>query len=263
MARDRDDRAGAGAPAGPAGVLPPGLDLLWSRRERGRQGRKAELSVEAIVQAAIAVADAEGLSAVSMARVAKELGFSTMSLYRHVHNKDELLQAMWNAGVVGTPVVSGADWRAKLEDWSVQQWRMLWQRTWLLEMPVIHPPAGPSSLAWLEQAAQALADTGLSEDEKFGCIGLISAFNLSEARMAYEERQAAGGGAPMDYAAVLRAVADRETFPALHRAAWSGELDRPAGATGWAAADSEAEASYRFGLARILDGIAALVERTR
>ena len=77
--------------------LPPGLDLLWGRRERGKRGPRAGLSADAIVAAAVRVADAEGLEAVSMARVAKELGFTTMSLYRHVSGKDELLQMMWDA----------------------------------------------------------------------------------------------------------------------------------------------------------------------
>ena len=88
--------AGHEAPA-----LPPRLDLLWGRPERGRRGPKPELSPEAIVGAAVRVADQEGLDAVSMARVAKELGFTAMSLYRHVDNKDELLQLMWNASAQG------------------------------------------------------------------------------------------------------------------------------------------------------------------
>ena len=59
-------------------VLPPGLDLLWGRRGTGRRGPRRGLSIEAIVAAAIRVADSEGLDAVSMARVARELGFTTM-----------------------------------------------------------------------------------------------------------------------------------------------------------------------------------------
>src|SRR5256885_14242131 len=95
--------------------LPPGLDLLWGRRERGKRGPRPGLSAGAIVEAAIRVADAEGLEAVSMARVAHELGFTTMSLYRHVVSKDELLQLMWNGSAVGAEslVLEGEDWRAE------------------------------------------------------------------------------------------------------------------------------------------------------
>ena len=81
--------------------LPPGLDLLWGRRGRGQRGPKPGLSVDAIVAAAIRIADAEGLEAVSMAQVAEQLGFTTMSLYRHVTSKEELLQLMWNASAQG------------------------------------------------------------------------------------------------------------------------------------------------------------------
>ena len=61
-------------------ALPPGLDLLWGRRGAGTRGPKADLSVDAIVETAVAIADADGLDAVSMARVANGLGFTTMSL---------------------------------------------------------------------------------------------------------------------------------------------------------------------------------------
>ena len=96
--------------------LPPGLDLLWGRRERKRHGPKPGLSLEGIVGAAIGVADAEGLGAVSMARVAKELGFTTMSLYRYLTSKEELLQLMWNASAQGAEglVLDGEGWRPKL-----------------------------------------------------------------------------------------------------------------------------------------------------
>src|SRR5215469_9069686 len=96
--------------------LPPGLDLLWGRRERGKRGPRAGLSADAIVAAAIKVADAKGLEGVSMARVAEELGFTTMSLYRHVASKEELLQLMWNGAALGAEslVIEGDDWRSRL-----------------------------------------------------------------------------------------------------------------------------------------------------
>ena len=76
--------------------LPPGLDILWGRRPTGRRGPKAELDVDRIVEVAMEIANQDGLEALSMARVAKALGFTTMSLYRHVANKDELLQLIGN-----------------------------------------------------------------------------------------------------------------------------------------------------------------------
>jgi hypothetical protein len=90
-----------------------------------------------------------------------------------------------------------------------------------------------------------------------GVVGMISAYALSQARFQYEEARARVDTPSADYAALLREVADERTYPELHRAAWSGELERPAG-TEPPAFDVE---EFRFGLERILDGIQVLVDR--
>ncbi|SFT56503.1 transcriptional regulator, TetR family [Geodermatophilus amargosae] len=94
--------------------LPPQVALLWGRRGPARRGRASGLGGEAITRATIRVADAEGLAAVSMARVAAELGSAPMSLYRHVDSKDELLLLMSDAALEGAPELAGSDWRERL-----------------------------------------------------------------------------------------------------------------------------------------------------
>src|SRR5260370_18327146 len=128
--------------------LPRGLGLLWGRRGRGKRGPRPGLSAEAIVEAAIRVADAEGLEAVSMARVAHELGFTTMSLYRHVASKDELLQLMWNGSATGAEslVLEGEDWRSRIRMWSLIQREILDRHPWITQMPMAAPPLGPNSM---------------------------------------------------------------------------------------------------------------------
>ncbi|HMO11233.1 MAG TPA: helix-turn-helix domain-containing protein, partial [Actinotalea sp.] len=74
--------------------LPPGFGAMWRAPEQGRRGPRPGLTVPQIVQAAIRLADAEGLAAVSMARVAEELGVTTMALYRYVGGEDQLVAAM-------------------------------------------------------------------------------------------------------------------------------------------------------------------------
>jgi AcrR family transcriptional regulator len=259
--------------------LPPGLDLLWGRRSRGHRGPRPGLSVSAIVDAAIAIADAQGLAAVSMSRVAKELGFTPMSLYRHVASKEELLQLMWNASAQGAESLelSGEGWRERLRGWALIQWEMLGRHPWITQMPMAAPPMAPNSLTFVERGLQALDDTGLSDADKLRVIGVISTYTLSEARMANDARMAddarmandtaralepggeGGDGmpvpsAPWSFEALLRELVDAETYPRLHRIAWSGEVgDAP---SGFAEQDE-----FGFGLERILDGIEVLVAR--
>ena len=265
-----------GAEGAPSPPLPPGLDLLWGRRGRGQRGPKPGLSVDAIVAAAIRLADAEGLEAVSMARVAEQLGFTTMSLYRHVTSKDELLQLMWNASAQGAEelVLAGEDWRARLRMWAVVQREMIDRHPWITQMPMAAPPMAPNSLAFVERGLEAMDETGLADVDKLRVIGLISSYTLSEARMAHDAARAAraaeadgadrasgaegsgvaaAGAVPAwTFEALLREFADERTYPRLHRLAWSARIgDDPSG--------FEEQEEFRFGLDRILDGVEALI----
>lgn len=244
--------------------LPPGLDLLWGRRERGKRGPRAGLSADAIVAAAVRVADAEGFEAVSMARVAHELGFTTMSLYRHVASKEELLQLMWEASTFGAEelVLEGDGWRPRLRMWALIQREVLDLHPWIVQMPMASPPAGPNSLLFVERALETLDGTGLEDADKIRVIGLLSSYSLSEARMAHDaaramaQAQAAEGAqaAPPTFEAVLRELVDEKTYPRLYRLAWRG--------------DSASEAAGEFeeylsGIDIILDGVQALIDRAR
>jgi AcrR family transcriptional regulator len=238
--------------------LPPGLDLLWGRRERGKRGPKPGLSIEAIVETAIELADAEGLAAVSMARVAKELGFTTMSLYRYVASKDELLQLMWNASAQGAEALEleGDGWRERLRGWALVQREMLDRHSWITEMPMATPPLAPNSLTFVERGLEALDDTGLADQDKLRVIGLISSYTLSESRMAHEAaRAAAATDAPTTWTfeSLLRELVDEEGYPRLHRLAAAATASEPG--------PDDEQQEFLFGLERILDGVAALIER--
>ena len=209
--------------------LPPGLDILWGKRERGQRGPKPGLTLDAIVDAAVALADADGLGAVSMAGVAKRLGFTTMSLYRYVDSKDELLQLMWNASATGAEelVIEGTDWRERLRTWAVIQRDMIDRHPWITQMPMAAPPAAPNSLHFVERGLQTMDDTGLADADKIRVIGLLSSYTLSEARMAHDAARAAAhakaaGNDPSlswTFDALLRELVDERTYPRLHKIA--------------------------------------------
>ncbi len=248
--------------------LPPGLDLLWGRRERGKRGPRPGLSADAIVEAAVRVADAEGLEAISMARVATELGFTTMSLYRYVASKDELLQLMFNASAFGAEslVIEGDTWRSRLLSWATIQRDMLDIHPWITQLPMPAPPLAPNSMHFIERALQALDGIGLADADKLRVIGLISSYTLSEARMANdaargaEAAQAAAAAAeaagetyepPLTFDELLRELVDKQTFPHLYDVAWSTSPTPP---------PTERE-EFLLGINLILDGVQALIDR--
>ncbi|SHF65683.1 transcriptional regulator, TetR family [Jatrophihabitans endophyticus] len=245
----------AHSPTPAAGELPPGLDVLWGRRERGRRGPQSELSVERIVAAAMELADADGLAAVSMAGVAKRLGFTTMSLYRHVTSKDELLQLMWNASAEGAQslVLTGRGWRPRLREWAQIQRDLLDQHPWITQLPMATPPLAPNSLAFVELGLTALDGADLADADKLRALGLLSSYTLSEARMAHDARlaTAAAGAPPPQFETVLRLVVDADTYPRLHRIAWA-----PGDPT-------DEYGSFLAGIDCILDGVEALSRRNR
>ncbi len=160
-----------------------------------------------------------------MARVAAKLGFTTMSLYRYVASKEELLQLMWNASArgVGSLVLEGDGWRARLRMWAIVQRDMIDRHPWITQMPMAAPPMAPNSMIFVERGLETMDGTALADGDKLRFIGLISSYTLSEARMANDGRRAEQEqGAPAwTYDALLRELADEATYPRLHKIAWT------------------------------------------
>jgi AcrR family transcriptional regulator len=242
----------------PRDELPPPLDLLWGRRDRpSRQRSKPALSVDRIVRAALELADADGLEAVSMSRVADRLGFTTMALYRHVHSKDELVALMVEEGLGPSRMpddLSLAGWRARLERWAWELRAVVRRHPWALDLPLARLPFGPNRSAWLDHGLGALAETALSEHEKAALVLLLNDYVFSHARLDVE---LAGLGQAMARAEAATPqpplppeLVDAERFPALRRALDAGIFDP---------SESDRDVDFAFGLERILDGIERLV----
>jgi AcrR family transcriptional regulator len=237
--------------------LPPSLELLWGLREAGSRGPRRGLTLARIVDAGITVAEAEGVGALSMARIAKEVGVGTMSLYRYVASKDELLAAMVDTALGAPPhPAADEDWRAGLTRWAVGVRNAYRSQPWSLRVPISGPPLGPNNVAWLDNALAAMVDTPLSEQDKLSCVLLVSGFVRNDVTLALDFAEAAGGAPQMPgYGQLLARLTTAEELPSLHRAIASGSLDDP----------DDPDIEFNFGLARILDGIAELMatKRTR
>jgi AcrR family transcriptional regulator len=235
--------------------LPPSLQVLWTSKQHHRRGPRPALTLDAVVGAAIDIADADGLGAVSMSRVAERLGFTPMSLYRYVKSKDELLLLMADAANEAPPSPPATnDWREAIEQWARLVFATFRRHPWLLQVPVNGPPAGPSQLRWMEAGLQNLAGTGLHEGRKLQIIQLLHGYVRGEAQLsndlAHPDPAESTAG---QYGAIIRTVTAPETHPALTRMLSSGLLDGPT--------EYDEDIDFGFGLGTILDGVALLVDR--
>jgi AcrR family transcriptional regulator len=221
--------------------IPRALELLWRGPTPVR--REGRLSRERIVAAAVELADADGLGAPSMARLAERLGCGTMSLYRHVANKDELVVFMLSSASAPPPTSPGdADWRGALEDWGAGLWEVYHRHPWILQTASAGPPADPGQLAWLDAGLAALGRTGLAEHDKLAAVMAVLHFVRGAAALDLDAGHVDSG----QYPTLLRRLLDADRFPALAAALEAGVFDDARG-------DQLDE--FRAGLAQLLDGI--------
>ncbi|GAB3646661.1 TetR/AcrR family transcriptional regulator [Streptomyces sparsus] len=243
---------------GPTG-LPPGVETAWGLRERPGKGRRPGLSVDRIVATAVEVADAEGLGALTMSRVAAELGVSTMALYRYVAAKDDLLVLMEDAaaGDPPPPPGPGEDWRAGITRWAWAYREMLHRNLWMLRIPVSTPPVTPNSVAWTEVGLNCLAGTGLDAGARWGVLTLVSGYVRSEASLTADMAAAARAAgttlveATAAYGLLLGRLTADGRFPAVGEAIGSGALNEP----------GSPQQDFTFGLGLVLDGVESYVTR--
>jgi AcrR family transcriptional regulator len=223
-----------------------GVELLWGHRGQPTRGPRPALTLASIAEAAIKVADEEGLDAVSMQRVAAALDVTKMALYRYVSSKAELLAVMTEIAVGEPPVLAGVrgGWRRRLEKWA-ELLRATWrQHPWIPAVTVGDRLMGPRETGWTEAAVATLEGTGLTGAERMDAVFLLSGH--------VRNTQSAAGTQPWTADRRLSPLLtdlvrrDKERFPALVAA--TDEGGRQADDNGWT-----------FGLDRILDGLEQLI----
>ena len=240
--------------------VPAAIALAWGLRERPGRGPKRTLSLQQVLDAGVGLAVAEGLGAVSMARVAERVGVSTMALYRYVPSKDDLLELMVDSALgPPPPLPPDTPWRDGLRLWAESARDRYRTHPWSLKVPVNGPPLGPNNVRWLEFGLAVLRETGLTDQQKLSTVLMTSAFVRGEESLTTDilARIAATGQQPPDYGRVLTQLLDPAYFPEVHRAIGGGALsDEDPDDIGM---DDE----FEFGLERILDGVEVLVRAAR
>ncbi len=196
------------------------VDTVWARGEAAQKA--PALSREGIVAAAIAIADAEGLAAVSIRRIATELSARPMSLYSHIERKDDLIDLMVDEVMAGA-LLSGpvpGDWREALRQIADRSRAMVSDHPWMIGAAIHRPMLGPNALRHIDQSLEAVASLDLPPARKRAALLAIDTYTLgfagwevrstvakkrgrdaaasrrSDALAAYVEAQAASGEYP-------------------------------------------------------------------
>jgi AcrR family transcriptional regulator len=228
--------------------LPRSVRELWGLTDHGRRGPKPAMSVQAIAGAAVELADSDGLDAVTMAAVAKRLGFTTMSLYRYVESRQELLMAMVDEALGPPPALNRRrGWRGQVEEWARAEAVQLLTHPWVVEVRTATPPIGPHTIAWMEVGFAALMKSGLAPDKAASSLLIVDGYARSHVQLAL---QYAAPGATEAWPAQLRALLDPARFPAVHAVLESGAFED--------GGDDFPSEEFEFGLRLLLDGIERL-----
>lgn len=215
------------------------------------RGQATDLTGERLVLAAVRLADAEGLDGLSMRRVASQLGVATMSLYRHVENKDELVLRMIDHVLrkEELPDPAPETWRERLEVCARLQWKLFQEHAWLAPaMSMTRPQLLPSAVAYTEWVLRALDGKGLNLEEMMHAAVTMFGFVRGVAvNIAPEDEQRRDTGITGDewmtqQAPALLDIVSTGKFPMFTRAVASD-------------LDLGLETLFEFGLARMLDGI--------
>jgi AcrR family transcriptional regulator len=228
--------------------LPRGIALAWGVAANPVRGPKRELSIERIIDAAIAIADESGLAAVSMASIATALGYTTMSLYRYVSAKDDLILLMQEAGLGVPPLtVAEADgWREGLTRWYRASVAAYAEHPWILDIPITTVPSTPNNLTWLDTALEVLDGTPLDARSRVSAVMVLSGQSRWEATIA---RGYATEHLSRSAEATLTNLVTPEQFPNLAPVIAQGDFF-----------DGEGN-PFEFGVSRFLDGLEELMRQ--
>lgn len=267
LAATADGGAQSPAPATvpPRATLAPPATSAPRRSPKPREARGGEpgLTRERIVRAAVAVADADGLEALTMRRVATELGVATMALYRHVGSKEELLDLAADTviGSVPLPADTPPGWRPRLAAIARLQWSLYREHPWLAHtISLTRPTPLPNALLHGEWVIAALGPLNLSPRTRLYTHIMMFAFVRGLAvNLEMQRRDQAGGLTDEEWMdsreGELTALLAGGRYPSF--GAMLADFDAMPEADSF---DFDLDQLFEFALERVLDGLAALID---
>jgi AcrR family transcriptional regulator len=235
---------------------------IWTRPAPGE--RKPSLTRERIAAAAIALVDAEGLRALSMRRIAEELGVGTMTLYHYVRTKDELIalidDALMAELLVDDDELPFPDWRTGLTAIAMRSRDVHRNHPWLLRaVGGLGNRIGPNGLRHFEQSLAAVAGTGLGPEDRLDVVSLVDEYVFGFGLRAATDSDPEHRSAFADMQGYVESQLESGEFPHIQELFPPGE-DRAAIWARFEAIELD-EQRFRRGLDKLLDGIALDLER--
>ena len=224
------------------------------------KGPKPSYSREQIAEAAVKIADAEGIEAASMRRIASELGSGAASLYRYVENRDQLLDLMLEAVILEDklPKLSGK-WRKDLREIAYRNRSVILRHPWMTSISTFRSSLGPNILKWLEVTLAAVDHLGLDIDEMLVVSNTLFTYARGYASGEIAEREASGRSGldrrewMISRAHLTHAILKTGKYPLFERVVKDAKAPHDPDA---------AEQGFARGLEYILDGIAVRIKKS-
>ncbi|MFD4373053.1 TetR/AcrR family transcriptional regulator [Streptomyces sp. NPDC058486] len=159
-------------------------EVIWSRPERAGRGPKPAFSRQDVVDAAVRIADADGIDAVSMRRIAAELGCGTMSLYNYVPRKEDLYELMVDAASAeyALPERPSGDWRADMTALAHQTRAIMYRHPWLSRVMTTAYGFSPNALRYLEWSLGCLEPLDVPAGLKMQLIAMVNGTVMATVR---------------------------------------------------------------------------------